>query len=324
MTVSSRIASPEERRLPALWRFAAAITVLNLVGHAWLGFEQAWLHPLVAVAAACAAELLLECVAAWSSGRAVGVGRTPREIAEFLLSAYISGLAVAMLLYANERYWVVAFAASLAICSKHLFRIPTAGGGEGAGRTSRHFLNPSNFAITLTLLLFPWVGIAPPYQFTENVDGVGDWVLPAVLVAAGTLLNWRFTGRLPLIAAWLACFALQAVVRHAMTGGSLAAGLVPATGVAFLLFTFYMVSDPATTPTRPLGQVVFGSSVAIVYGVLMHYHVVFGFFFALTIVSGARGLLRYAVVAAGGVAELARQPSKWTLGPASGLGGKET
>jgi hypothetical protein len=62
------------------------------------------------------------------------------------------------------------------------------------------------------------------------------------------------------------------------------------TGLAFLLYTFYMVTDPATTPSSPRGQVAFGLSVAAVYGLLMVSHVVFGLFFALTIVCSVRGL----------------------------------
>jgi Na+-translocating ferredoxin:NAD+ oxidoreductase RnfD subunit len=64
-------------------------------------------------------------------------------------------------------------------------------------------------------------------------------------------------------------------------------------GLAFLLFTFYMVSDPATTPDHPRRQVVFGAAVAIVYGILVSLHVVFGLFFALTVVCAVRGLYLY-------------------------------
>jgi hypothetical protein len=35
----------QAKRLGGLWRFAVAITVLNIFGHTLLGFEQAWLHP---------------------------------------------------------------------------------------------------------------------------------------------------------------------------------------------------------------------------------------------------------------------------------------
>jgi hypothetical protein len=66
------------------------------------------------------------------------------------------------------------------------------------------------------------------------------------------------------------------------------------TGVAFILYTFYMVTDPATTPKGLLQQVVFGFSVAAVYGILLTVHVVFGLFFSLSIVCTIRGLFLYA------------------------------
>jgi hypothetical protein len=72
------------------------------------------------------------------------------------------------------------------------------------------------------------------------------------------------------------------------------AALAPMTGVAFILYTFYMVTDPATTPERRREQIIFGLSVAAVYGLLMVAHVVFGLFFALTIVCTFRGVWMYA------------------------------
>jgi enediyne biosynthesis protein E5 len=192
-----------------------------------------------------------------------------------------------MLLYANERLMPIAFATAVAIGSKAIFRAPV-------GNGTRHFLNPSNFGITVTLLLFPWVGIAPPYHFTENLSGVGDWVLPGLLVASGTLLNVKLTTKGPLILGWLGGFAGQAVLRNLLFGTPLMAALLPMTGVAFLLFTFYMITDPGTTPFKPRNQVAFGVAVAALYGLLVAMHVVFGLFFALTIVSTARGLCLYA------------------------------
>jgi Na+-translocating ferredoxin:NAD+ oxidoreductase RnfD subunit len=206
-----------------------------------------------------------------------------RDFTDFLLSAHISGLAVAMLLYANERLWPVVFATAAAIGSKWVFRAPV-------GTGQRHFFNPSNFGITLTLLFFPWVGIAPPYHFTENLAGIGDWVIPAFIVVSGSFLNARFTHRLPLIAAWLGAFAGQALIRSWAQGTPAEAALLPMTGVAFILYTFYMVTDPATTPDRPAAQVVFGVLVAVLYGLLMTLHIVFTLFFALTIACAARGI----------------------------------
>ena len=147
----------------------------------------------------------------------------------------------------------------------------------------------------MTLLVFSWVSVAPPYQFTENMIGFGDWILPGVIVCTGTFLNARFTHRLPLIAAWLGGFIAQAALRSLFFGTQLDAALVPMTGVAFILYTFYMVTDPATTPSGRRDQIIFGLSVAAVYGLLMVNHVVFGLFFALTIVCGVRGLGMYAM-----------------------------
>lgn len=275
-------------RLGGLRRFAIAITVLNILGHTFFGFEQSLAQPLVALAAAYSVELLLEFIDARCNRRAPRfLGGGARRFVEFLLSAHITGLACAMLLYANERLGPVVFACVVAICSKAVLRAPT-----GAG--TRHFFNPSNFGITVTLLVFSWVSIAPPYQFTENMTGIGDWILPAVIVCTGTFLNARFTHRLPLIAAWLGGFVAQAALRSLFFDTHLGAALVPMTGVAFILYTFYMVTDPATTPAGRREQIAFGLSVAAVYGLLMVTHVVFGLFFALSIVCAVRGLGMFA------------------------------
>jgi hypothetical protein len=283
--------------LAGLRRFAIAITVLNILGHGVLGFEQSYAQPLVAVGTAYATELLLEAVDARCHRRRPRFAGGVWPLVDFLLSPHISGLAVAMLLYANDRLWVVAFAAAAAIASKAVFR-------ADAGSGPRHFFNPSNFGIAATLLLFPWVGVTMPYHFTEELTGAGDWILPGVIVATGTFLNARFTRRLPLVAAWLGGFTLQAVLRAAWFGTPPVAGLVPMTGVAFVLFTFYMITDPATTPNGRRGQVVFGASVAAVYAVLMAVHVVFGLFFALAAVCALRGLGLYALAWRRGIRQL--------------------
>jgi hypothetical protein len=274
-------------RLGGLRRFAVAITLLNLLGHTVLGFEQSWAQPLVALATAYSMELLLELLDAWGQQRPLRFAGGIHSLVDFLLSAHITGLAVAMLLYANARLWPIAFAAAVAIGSKILIRAPV-------GNSTRHVFNPSNFGITITLLVFPWVGIAPPYHFTENLYGSADWILPGLIIVSGTFVNARFTKRLPLIAAWLSGFVVQAFFRSVVFGTTLVVALVPMTGVAFILYTFYMVTDPATTPSAPRAQIVFGAAVAAAYGLLLVLHAVFGLFFALTIICAARGLGLYA------------------------------
>jgi hypothetical protein len=279
-----------DKRLAALRRFALAITILNVLGHTVLGFEQSWAHPLVALLAAYATELLLETIDARAQRRPPRFAASPRKFVDFMLSAHISGLAVAMLLYPGDRLMPVVFAAVVAIASKAILRVPVNGAW-------RHVYNPSNLGITVTLLLFPWVGIAPPYQFTENLYGLVDWVLPGIIVVTGSLLNGRLTGRLPLVAGWLGAFMLQATIRSVVFGTPLESGFVPMSGVAFILFTFYMVTDPATTPESRRAQVVFGAAVAFTYGTLMALHIVFGLFFALAIISSVRFALLWVLAA---------------------------
>jgi len=274
-------------RLGGLRRFAIAITVFNILGHTVFGFEQAWIQPLAAIFTAYCCETWYELVDCYVQHRKPRFSGGWKNAVDFLLSAHITGIACAMLLYANARLMPIAFATAAAISSKALLRVAIQNG-------RRHFLNPSNFGITLTLLLFPWVGIAPPYHFSENLHGWGSWILPAVIVMSGSFLNIKFTKRICVALGWAGGFFLQAVLRNLVFGTPLAAALLPMTGVAFVLFTFYMVTDPATTPCMSRGQFLFGGLVAATYGLLVSLHVVFGFFFALTLVSFARGITLYA------------------------------
>ncbi|MBU2667266.1 enediyne biosynthesis protein UnbU [Actinoplanes bogorensis] len=270
-----------DKRVKALRRFALSITAFNVLGHLFLGFEQAYLTPIVGVLTGYVAELLLETVDARIAGRRPRYLGSPAEFVNFLLPAHIAGLACSMLLYGNESLWPTAFAVTVAVASKYLIQVPVAG-------RLRHVLNPSNFGISVTLVCFSWVGIAPPYEFTENVSGVLDWIIPLAVGVSGAMLNAKLTGRLPLILGWLGGFVLQALIRTVVLDHSLVSALLPMTGVAFVLFTNYMITDPGTSPMIPRRQVFFGLATALVYGALVISHITFGLFFALVIVCLAR------------------------------------
>ena len=282
--------SPLERRDAALRRFAISLTAFTLAGAFLLGFEDSWAQPLVALATAYPLELLLETLEAWAQKRPARYLGGPKAFVHYLLPAHISALSIALLLYPNARLMPIVFATAVAIASKFLLRAPVNGGW-------RHFLNPSNVGISLTLVAFPWVGISPPYQFTENVYGVWDWVLPVAVLGAGTMLNAKLTGKGPLILGWLAAFVVQGLVRSQLFGTPLVAPLLPMTGLVFVIYTNYMITDPGTTPIQARPQVIFGAATAAVYGLLVSLHIVFGLFFALTLVSLTRGACLYLAAA---------------------------
>jgi hypothetical protein len=282
--------SPLEKRDAALRRFALSLTVFTIAGAFLLGFEDSWAQPLVALATAYPLELLLETLEAWAQKRPARYRGGPRTFVHYMLPAHISALSIALLLYPNARLMPIVFATAVAIASKFLLRAPVNGGW-------RHFLNPSNVGISLTLVAFPWVGISPPYQFTENVYGALDWVLPVAVLGAGTMLNAKLTGKGALILGWLGAFVVQALVRSQLFGTPLVAPLLPMTGLVFVIYTNYMITDPGTTPVPARGQAIFGAATAAVYGLLVSLHIVFGLFFALTIVSAARGACFYLAAA---------------------------
>jgi len=270
-------------RLAALRRFATAFTLFTIIGHWLLGFEPSYAQVVVSLMAGYSMDLLLETIDAWAHGKSPRYRGGFVAFVNFLLPAHISSLAVALLLYPNEQLWPIAFASALAIGSKFIFRIKM-------GDKYRHFLNPSNTGITITLLLFPWIGITPPYQYTENLTGLADWIIIAFFLVFGLFLNARYARRVPLIVGWVSGFILQALLRSWYFATPVLAGLEMMTGVAFLLFTFYMIEDPGSTPSQPWPQVLFGGTVAAAYGILMMLHIVFGLFFALFTVCLLRGL----------------------------------
>lgn len=272
-------------RYLALRNFALSISAFNVFGYTLLGFEQPWLWPILAVLAAYATEIGFELISAWAHQRRPRfLGQGGRGLYEFLLPAHITALAVNMLLYANNQFWPILFGVIAGVSAKHVLVAPING-------KMRHFMNPSNFGIVLVLLCFSmWVSIAPPYEFAENANGYFRIFIPLVIATAGTVINGVLTRRVPLIVGWMGGFVIQAVLRHWLWDVSLYNALGPMTGIAFVLFTNYMITDPGTTPAKPRNQFMFGASVAMVYGGLMLGNVVYTLFFATVIVCGGRGL----------------------------------
>jgi enediyne biosynthesis protein E5 len=282
---SGKAKRPADPRYLALRNFAISITVFNIVGYTLLGFEQPWLWPFLAVAAGYATEIVFELISSWAYQRRPRfLGNGPRGAYEFLLPAHITALAVNMLLYANNQFWPVLFGVVLAVSQKHVLQAPIAG-------KMRHFMNPSNLGICAVLLLFgSWVSISPPYMFSEWASSLFRLMIPMVILVSGTVINAMLTRRVALIVGWAGGFAIQALVRHWLWGVQLNTALGVMTGIAFVLFTNYMITDPGTTPTRPRAQFIFGSSVALVYAILMQLNIVYTLFFATSIVCACRGL----------------------------------
>jgi Na+-translocating ferredoxin:NAD+ oxidoreductase RnfD subunit len=147
----------------------------------------------------------------------------------------------------------------------------------------------------------PSVGLAPPYQFTADVGLWAGYTLPLVIFFLGLTIHLLWTNRWNVILAWFVGFAIQGIVRGLMgwwssgavfekLPGALQVPLLPYTGTAFMLFSFFMIPDPATTPSRIRDQWAFGGAIAAIYGILQQNGIVYGFFWGLIITCAVRGV----------------------------------
>jgi enediyne biosynthesis protein E5 len=286
--MSAPISSPPKKRDPrnGLRMSATFATIFTILGHTVFGFEQPVAQVFVAVGTGYLCALLFEWVDARANGVVPGFsGGGVRKVVDFLLPAHMTSITLSFLLYFNQRLWIMAFTVALALGSKYVFRV------RQNGRL-QHFMNPSNVGIAVALLVYQWTG-ALPWSFTIGLHGVWDWLVPLIIVLLGFRLNLLFTGRLPTIAAWLATFIAFGVVRAFLQNTPLGTQLVVLTGIPNVLFTFYMITDPQTSPGRLRSQILFGSSIAFTYFVLLTLHIQYMMFYSVTIVCAARGLCLY-------------------------------
>jgi enediyne biosynthesis protein E5 len=279
-------ANPRKRLLMGLINSSALATLLTVLGHTLLGFEQSLSQLATAIVTGYACAIGFESLDAWAQKR------SPRYLGEgvagfllFMISNHMTSITLSFLVYPGDLHGVMAFTVACAIASKYLFRVRVDG-------KLKHFLNPSNTGIIAAICFFPFVNTIP-YAFTEKLSSQYDWMVPAIILLLGIRLNTLFTKRLYLIASWVLAFAVQGALRSFYVGTPLSAELFVLTGPAFVLFTFYMITDPMTSPERKSSQIVFGVSLAAVYSALMAVHVANQIFLTVLIVTGARGILMW-------------------------------
>lgn len=142
----------------ALRRFGVTITIVNLLGHLYIGFETSYACTLISVINSCFVQLVLE----WARSKAEKIEPlyANGRMIDFLLPAYIVGMTCGMFLFTNGRFMPLIFATTLAIASKFLLRVRV-------GDHTVHYLNPSNLAIVVSLLAFPSVAIIMPFSFLQ-------------------------------------------------------------------------------------------------------------------------------------------------------------
>ena len=157
-------------------------------------------------------------------------------------SALISGLSLCLLLRTDSP-WLAAAAAVAAIASKFVIR------GNG-----KHLFNPTNFGLVATMSMTRDVWVSP-----------GQWghsALFAFLTAClGGVVVYR-AWRSDVTVAFLAAYASLLFGRARLLGDPLSIPLHQLQSGALLLFSFFMISDPKTTPDSRAGRILFAALVA--------------------------------------------------------------
>ncbi len=157
-------------------------------------------------------------------------------------SALISGLSLCLLLRTNS-LTIAGAAAIVAISSKFILR------WDG-----KHVFNPTNFS--LVLVLATGLGWVSPGQW-------GREVFFAFLVACLGGLVVNRAARSDVTYAFLASYMAVVFGRALWLGDPPAIPLYQLQSGALLVFAFFMISDPKTTPNSRAGRILYGMIVAL-------------------------------------------------------------
>ena len=166
------------------------------------------------------------------------------------LSALITCLSVALLLRSNN-WWIHPLAAFIAINSKFFIHY-----------SKQHFFNPSALGIFVVLLLGEaWLS---PGQWGSGVS------LAVWLVAFGCLIAGKVR-RIDIAWLFLGFYLGGLLIRDVYLGYEMAVFYHSAINGSLLLFAFFMISDPRTSPNHFLGKVIFTFFVAFISLILQYY-----------------------------------------------------
>ncbi len=185
-------------------------------------------------------------------------------------SAFISSLSLSLLLK-SSMVMVMPFVAFAMIASKFLLRVD-----------GKHIFNPSNFGIVAASLVVPNLVWISPGQWGTSV-----WVGLLVICLAFLVLYRISSADITFFfgGAWVALLFGRAL----WLGDPMAIPLHSIQNGAFLVFMFFMISDPKTIPDRRVGRLLFALLVAILAFIMQFEFQIRGsLFFALAAVCVVR------------------------------------
>jgi Na+-translocating ferredoxin:NAD+ oxidoreductase RnfD subunit len=200
-----------------------------VLGITALGFNRSPAQILLIVGSACGLDMLFH----W-------LFRGQKLL--FPLSAAITGCSLSILTNFAHGMWLPVVPVFFAISSKYLITLQ-----------GRHVFNPALFGVVMSLQFAKGaISVSPAYQW-------GGSVAMAVFVVTAALVLFAFKiKRTALTVSFLVFYAIQLgirayLMRDIVPPETLVMGAL--TSPAFYLFTFFMITDPATSPRTAKGQI---------------------------------------------------------------------
>jgi Na+-transporting NADH:ubiquinone oxidoreductase subunit NqrB len=160
------------------------------------------------------------------------------------MSALITSLSLTLLLR-TELIALAVVAAAIAISSKFIIRV-----------NGKHVFNPANAALVTLMLLSDYAWVSSGQWGSAAIGAFG-------LACLGFLVLTR-ARRAETTIAFLACYGALLFGRALWLGDPISIPVHQLQNGALLIFAFFMISDPKTTPDAAIGRVVFAALVASV------------------------------------------------------------
>ena len=228
-------------RIDARWFQIAFLASFLLLGALARDFALSWQQVALTFIAALATQ------AAWQWGLKLPNRRSWGGY----LSAIISAFGISILVRADS-LWVHPLVACIAMSSKYMLRA-----GPQACRS--HIANPANLAAFIAWAWLPGAWLSPGQWGATSLAAL--WFLALGGLVTQRVSRWDIS--LTFIGAWAALLALRVVWLDYTADVAWSMWLQQISNGAVLLFAFFMISDPMTTPQRRSARVVYAIAVAV-------------------------------------------------------------
>lgn len=233
-----------------------------VLGLTVLGFNRSPLQAITTTISCCLLEL--------------GLTRLFKKKWIFPFSAMITSFSLSFLLNYSHDFFLLFVPLFFAIGSKYVFQFK-----------DKHVLNPAMAGISFSLLTVPHlVTAAPAYQW-NGITHMSIFVIMLGLMFVIPKVNRHW-----LVISFLFFFTIQTflramVMKHHLPFETLFLGTL--SSPSFFIFTFFMITDPATSPADRRTQIQVGAALATLDLILHLYQSYYTFFYAALIV----GLFRW-------------------------------